>query len=473
MGPALSLQPSAFLLDKHPQHNPHIMSTVVSVWSKVIQPGEDVLITEDVALQITNITLEVDEASTSTKRSVLKMQHLEAAPELLRAASGYDLASDSEYDDDSEIDSDEFDDEEEDDEEMEADTSKVSKASTSSKANGKATAAAATAAAAAAEEDDEEDDEEEDSDDDEEDFDFDREEQEVQICSLLPGKLEHFTTNLILPGGEDFVFKLSGEHKVHLFGHYLIQPSPSQFDEPPSDYDSDEEYDSDEMSESELGMYDPETGLLLEDDEDDEENSKIMEIEEETVSKPPKKAAAAAAAAPAAEATADKSKLSKNQLKKLAKKEADAAKVEAPASKAAAAAPAKKEEAATAKPAAAATAAKKAPSKKQTLPSGLVIEDNKVGSGPAATSGKRLQMRYIGRLQNGKIFDQNTKGAPFSFKLGKGEVIKGWDEGLAGMQVGGERRLVIPANLAYGKQAIAGIPANSTLTFEVKLLAIK
>merc|ERR1711939_501251 len=233
------------------------------------------------------------------------------------------------------------------------------------------------------------------------------------------------------------------------------------------------------MSESELGMYDPETGLLLEDDEeddeDDEENSKIMEIEEETVSKPTKKAAAAAAAAPAAEATADKSKLSKNQLKKLAKKEADAAKVEAPASKAAAAAPAKKEEeAATAKPAAAATtAAKKAPSKKQTLPSGLVIEDNKVGSGPAATSGKRLQMRYIGRLQNGKIFDQNTKGAPFSFKLGKGEVIKGWDEGLAGMQVGGERRLVIPANLAYGKQAIAGIPANSTLTFEVKLLAIK
>lgn len=131
------------------------------------------------------------------------------------------------------------------------------------------------------------------------------------------------------------------------------------------------------------------------------------------------KPAAAAAAAPAAatEAAADKTKLSKNQLKKQAKKEAEAAKT--------AAAPAKKEEAA--KPAAAAAAAapqpaKKAPSKKQTLPSGLVIEDNKTGSGPTATSGKRVQMRYIGRLQNGKIFDQNTKGAPFSFKLGKGEV---------------------------------------------------
>jgi FK506-binding nuclear protein len=68
-------------------------------------------------------------------------------------------------------------------------------------------------------------------------------------------------------------------------------------------------------------------------------------------------------------------------------------------------------------------------------------------------------------MNSGKIFDQNTKGAPFSFKLGKGEVIKGWDEGIAGMQVGGERKLVIPAKLAYGKQGVEGIPPNSTLTF--------
>lgn len=68
-------------------------------------------------------------------------------------------------------------------------------------------------------------------------------------------------------------------------------------------------------------------------------------------------------------------------------------------------------------------------------------------------------------LSSGKVFDQNTKGAPFSFKLGKGEVIKGWDEGIAGMQVGGERKLVIPAKLAYGKQGVEGIPPNSTLTF--------
>lgn len=111
------------------------------------------------------------------------------------------------------------------------------------------------------------------------------------------------------------------------------------------------------------------------------------------------------------------------------------------------------------------------PSQK-TLPSGLVIEDVKVGDGPAAKPGKRLGMRYIGKLTNGKQFDANTGGKPFSFVLGRGEVIAGWDQGLAGMAVGGERRLTIPAKLAYGNQKIPGIPANSTLKFDVKLVSI-
>lgn len=82
-------------------------------------------------------------------------------------------------------------------------------------------------------------------------------------------------------------------------------------------------------------------------------------------------------------------------------------------------------------------------------------------------------MRYVGKLTNGKIFDQCIKGKPFSFKLGRGEVIKGWDEGVKGMQVGSERRLTCPPKLAYGNQKIPGIPPNSTLVFDVKLVEIK
>ena len=74
-------------------------------------------------------------------------------------------------------------------------------------------------------------------------------------------------------------------------------------------------------------------------------------------------------------------------------------------------------------------------------------------------------------IANGLV--ANKKGKPFSFKLGSGEVIKGWDIGIAGMAVGGERRVIIPPHLAYGKKPQAGIPANSKLTFDVKLLDIK
>jgi len=108
----------------------------------------------------------------------------------------------------------------------------------------------------------------------------------------------------------------------------------------------------------------------------------------------------------------------------------------------------------------------------KTIAGGLVIEDAVVGTGPMAKKGNTVRMRYVGKLTNGKEFDKNTTGKPFTFRLGKGEVIKGWDEGIVGMQVGGERRLTVPASLAYGKKAQSGIPANSTLIFELKLLEI-
>ncbi|KAH0048011.1 hypothetical protein KCU72_g8866, partial [Aureobasidium melanogenum] len=104
---------------------------------------------------------------------------------------------------------------------------------------------------------------------------------------------------------------------------------------------------------------------------------------------------------------------------------------------------------------------------------GVTIDDKKIGSGPAAKKGDRIGMRYIGKLQNGKVFDSNKKGKPFSFKLGTGEVIKGWDIGIAGIQVGGERRITVPAHHAYGSQSLPGIPKNSTLIFDVKCVEIK
>ena len=86
----------------------------------------------------------------------------------------------------------------------------------------------------------------------------------------------------------------------------------------------------------------------------------------------------------------------------------------------------------------------------------------------------QVSVRYIGKLMNGKVFDSNTKGSPFQFKLGKGEVIKGWDQGVQNMKVGGTRKLTIPAALAYGaKGAPPDIPRNATLQFDVKLLAVK
>lgn len=104
--------------------------------------------------------------------------------------------------------------------------------------------------------------------------------------------------------------------------------------------------------------------------------------------------------------------------------------------------------------------------------SGLKVEDMKVGSGPAAKAGDVLTMSYRGTLTNGKVFDETGKKPPFTFKLGAGQVIKGWDQGLVGIKAGGKRKLTIPAALAYGDRAIGDIPANSTLVFVVEALRI-
>jgi FKBP-type peptidyl-prolyl cis-trans isomerase len=114
-----------------------------------------------------------------------------------------------------------------------------------------------------------------------------------------------------------------------------------------------------------------------------------------------------------------------------------------------------------------------------TTASGLQYEDTKPGTGATATAGKTCVMHYTGWLWNdgakGEKFDSSLdRGSPFSFGLGRGQVIKGWDEGVAGMQVGGHRTLLIPAALGYGARGAGGvIPPNATLLFEVQLLDLK
>ncbi len=110
------------------------------------------------------------------------------------------------------------------------------------------------------------------------------------------------------------------------------------------------------------------------------------------------------------------------------------------------------------------------------LPSGLIIEDQIIGSGLEAISGKMVVVNYTGTLENGQKFDSSyDHGQPFSFTLGVGQVIRGWDEGVAGMKVGGKRKLTIPPELGYGNQDMGNglIPPNSTLIFEVELLDVK
>ena len=113
--------------------------------------------------------------------------------------------------------------------------------------------------------------------------------------------------------------------------------------------------------------------------------------------------------------------------------------------------------------------------KSQILASGLRITDIEIGSGPEAVAGQTVVVHYRGTLENGKQFDASyDRGKPFTFPLGRGQVIKGWDEGVQGMKVGGKRKLVIPPELGYGSRGAGGvIPPNATLIFDVELLDIK
>jgi FK506-binding nuclear protein len=107
------------------------------------------------------------------------------------------------------------------------------------------------------------------------------------------------------------------------------------------------------------------------------------------------------------------------------------------------------------------------------LKGGVSVKETKIGSGPEAKKGKFVHVYYSGKLKTGKQFDKCLSGKPFKFRLGGGDVIKGWDVGIEGMKVGGKRTITIPPAMGYGSQRMGNdIPANSTLVFDVELKAV-
>ncbi|EST05545.1 Peptidyl-prolyl cis-trans isomerase, FKBP-type, domain protein [Kalmanozyma brasiliensis GHG001] len=319
-------------------------------------------------------------------------------------------------------------------------------------------------------------DEDEDADEEKNPEDEDEIEEKVYtLCSLNGSNKDHAVVDLQFCQEELIGFSITGDAPVDLVGNYVAPPD--FFDQEPSDS---ELYSDDSDDE---GMYDLDSDDFDSDDdeEDDDEDMEDPARFEELVESKPKKAIAAAPVAESKKRVAEKP-AKETPVKKL-KADAAAAPTASATSTPTKVADAKadkqtktpkdvKSPAATVEKK---TAADKPASKMTTtkLPSGLIIEEKSAGTGAPCKPGQKVGMRYVGKLTNGKVFDQCTSGKPFYFKLGKGEVIKGWDEGVKGMKVGAERRLTCPAKLAYGNQKLPGIPANSTLMFDVKLVEIK
>lgn len=299
---------------------------------------------------------------------------------------------------------------------------------------------------------------EDESDEDDED-DEDDEFQEFVLATLSPKTQYQQSLDLVIAPEEEVQFIVTGSYRVSLTGNFVKHP----FDTP--DYDEDDSEEGEESyDEDEDDYLTPDEDADLEElEEASDIEAKIQELVEKEQSKskknnkrkqpePEEEEEEEEQEAPASVEETKKAKKAKKEKKVEFKKDLE----EGPT-------PAKKEE----------KKEKKEKPKTKVLEGGIIIEDRVVGTGKACKKGSKVGMRYIGKLKNGKVFDKNTSGKPFVFNLGRGEVIKGWDIGVAGMAVGGERRIVIPAPYAYGKQALPGIPANSELTFDVKLVSLK
>ncbi|KAG5366273.1 FK506-binding protein 3 [Yarrowia sp. B02] len=295
-------------------------------------------------------------------------------------------------------------------------------------------------------EDDEDDEEMELDEDDEDDEDDEGEIEDFVVCTLSPKFGYQQTLDLVITPGEQIMFEVTGSYAIHLSGNYIEHPYDMEDDDEllalgEDDEDEDEE-DEDELDEGEYDLSPDEDEIingderlveLMEEDDDEEDDD-----DEEPAPEP----------------------------KKILKRAAEEKKQEKAAKKAKVAFTKNLEQGPT-------PSEPKPKLVTRQLEGGVKIEDRTVGEGPSAKVGSKVGVRYVGKLANGKVFDSNSKGKPFYFSVGKGEVIRGWDIGVQGMKVKGERRIIIPAAMAYGKQKLPGIPPNSQLTFDVKVVNIK
>lgn len=332
--------------------------------------------------------------------------------------------------------------------------------------------------------------------------------EDYALCSLSPGKLEQQPLDLVFAENENIALMVIGKRAVHLTGYYLPE-SMHEHDEDccEEDYSSEEsdyssggeeeeidseeagmDYDSDKDDERVKEIASEDEALMMQEYADDadstgEENSKVemsksnnkrsaKKTKEEAGKKAkvqeekPEPAVAAAKVSEEKPESAKKQPQDKPEAKSEGKKEKkQESKKDASAKqpKSQPASPVPKQ--GQGKP-----EAKEAALEKKTLPNGLVVEDLKIGEGIKAQQGRRVGITYKGALTSGKVFDTNHGKALLHFTLGKGEVIKGLEQGMIGMGLGGERRITVPAALGYGpKGAPPSIPGNSTLVFDIKL----
>ncbi|KAK4085459.1 uncharacterized protein Triagg1_449 [Trichoderma aggressivum f. europaeum] len=339
---------------------------------------------------------------------------------------------------------------------------------------GKKSNAIAKGKGKAIEEEEEDDEEEDEDDDDSEGGDLEN----FVLCTLDTERNYQQPLDITVNQGEKVFFVVSGTHTVYLTGNYIMDDEDEEDQDGEDDYDlsPDEleyamgEEDSEEESDDLDDLEDP---RITELDSDEEEVPKLVPTDNKKGKN--KRSAAEAEGLDELIAKATDSKLSKKQQKKLKNNKGEAVAAEEKEEKK----DAKKvqfaknlEQGPTGSTAEKAKQAGKASLGVKSV-QGVTVDDRTIGKGRTVKNGDTVGVRYIGKLQNGQQFDANKKGKPFSFKIGKGQVIKGWDVGIVGMAIGGERRLTIPAHLAYGSKSLPGIPANSQLTFDVKLLEIK